>query len=148
MKETFNVANHTDGRFIFMKNQLTLIVAAKWQQYLNERKYEELLKLTEANVEVVDDKGSNFGHYALMNCINRSGLTLLTLKSYVNEEKLILKHRRIWKSEDGENKKEALVYSYIKMNNGKVAYIQSFNDSEEAEAASGISIPNETKLPF
>ena len=125
-----------------MKNQLTLIVAAKWQQYLNERKYEELLKLTEANIEVVDNQGSNFGHKALLDCINRTGLTLLTVNSYVNEEKLILKHRRIWKSEDGENKKEALVYSYIKMNNGKVAYIQCFNDSEEAEKASGISIPN------
>ncbi|MGB3260714.1 hypothetical protein [Paenisporosarcina sp.] len=125
-----------------MKNQLTLIVAAKWQQYMNERKYEELLKLTEANIEVVDNKGSNFGHNALLDYINRTGLTLLTVNSYVNEEKLILKHRRIWKSEDGENKKEALVYSYIKMNNGKVAYIQCFNDSEEAENASGISIPN------
>lgn len=125
-----------------MKSQLTLIVAAKWQQYLNERKFEELLTLTEADIEVVDDEGSNIGHHALVDSINRTGLKLMTLKSYVNEEKLILKHRCIWKSEDGVIKNEGILYSYIKMNNGKVAYIRRFNHLEEAEAASGILILN------
>ena len=125
-----------------MKSQLTLIVAAKWQQYLNERKFEELLTLTEADIEVVDDEGLNIGHKALVDSINRTGLTLMTLKSYVNEEKLILKHRCIWKSEDGDIKKEGILYSYIKMNNGKVAYISYFNHPEEAETASGILISN------
>lgn len=128
-----------------MKNQLTLIVAAKWQQYWNERNIDGLLKLTDEHVEVVDDKESNFGLQSLVKSIIRTGMTLKTLNSYVKEEKLVLKHRGIWKSDCGLVIKEAMIYSYIIMKNGKVAYLKQFECPEDAEAESGISIPIETK---
>ena len=127
-----------------MKNQLNLIVVAKWQQLMNERNVVKILELTEETIEIVGPKGSVCGRQSFVDWIQYAGLTLTTLKSYVNEDKLVLKQHALLKDDAGQIKKESIVYTYIIMKNGKVASLTYFYNSQEAEESSGISLQNET----
>lgn len=123
-----------------MKNQLTLIVAAKWQQFMNSRHIEEMLKLTDDQIEFVGPIKSGFGHKELTEWIERSGIILTTLNSNVNEDKLLLKHQARWKVDDGCLMEERFYYTYILMKNGKVVYLGFFENLHDAEVISGISL--------
>ncbi|MFC6040907.1 hypothetical protein ACFPYN_15880 [Paenisporosarcina macmurdoensis] len=123
-----------------MKNQLTLIVAAKWQQCMNSRQIEEMLKLTDDQIEFVGPIESGFGHKELTEWIERSGIILTTLNSNVKEEKLLLKHQARWKGNDGCLMEERFYYTYILMKNGKVVYLGFFENLHDAEVESEISL--------
>lgn len=123
-----------------MKNQLTLIVAAKWQQFMNSRHIEEMLNLTDDQIEFVGPFESGVGHKELAEWIDRSGILLTTLNSNVNEDKLLLKHQARWKSNDGCFMEERLYYTYIIMKNSKIIYIGLFENLHDAEVMSGISL--------
>lgn len=121
-----------------MENQLTLIVVAKWQQYMNSKNIEEMLKLTHEQIEFVHLNEHGIGHKELADWILRTGLTLTTLKSYVNEDKLLLRHLARRKAEDGCLLEEESFYTYIKMSRGKIIYIARIENQHDAEVISGI----------
>lgn len=123
-----------------MKNQLTLIVAAKWQQFMNSRNIEEMLKLMDQQMEFVGGNESGYGHQKFTDWINRTGLTLTTINSYVKEENLLIKHLAKWQGNDGCLNEEENFYTVIKMNNGKIVYIGRFDNLRDAEEISGISL--------
>jgi len=123
-----------------MKNQLTLIVAAKWQQFMNSRNIEEMLKLMDQQIEFVGGNESGYGHQEFTNWINRTGLTLTTINSNVKEENLLIKHLAKWQVNDGCLNEEENFYTVIKMNNGKIVYIGKFDNLRDAEEISGISL--------
>lgn len=123
-----------------MKNQLTLIVAAKWQQFMNSRNIEEMLKLMDQQIEFVGGNESGYGHQEFTAWISRTGLTLTTINSYVKEENLLINHLAKWKGSDGCLNKEENFYTVIKMNNGKIVYIGRFDNLLDAEEISGISL--------
>lgn len=123
-----------------MENQLTLIVAAKWQQFMNSKNIDEMLKLTHEQIKFFYLNEHGNGHKELADWILRTGLTLTTLKSQVNEDKLLLKHFARLKGEDGSLLKEESFYTYIKMNRGKIIYIARLENQHDAEVISGISL--------
>ena len=123
-----------------MKNQLTLIVAAKWQQFMNSKNIDEMLKLTHEQIEFAHLNEYGNGHKELADWIQRTGLTLTTLKSYVNEDKLLLRNLAKWKGKDGSLLKEESFYTYIKMSGGKIIYMARIDNQHDAEVISGISL--------
>ena len=123
-----------------MENQLTLIVVAKWQQFMNSKNIEEMLKLTHEQIEFVHLNEHGNGQKELADWILRTGLTLTTLKSYVNEDKLLLRHLARRKAEDGCLLREENFYTYIKMSRGKIIYIARIENQHDAEVISGISL--------
>ena len=123
-----------------MENQLTLIVAAKWQQFMNSKNIEEMLKLTHEQIEFAHLNEYGYGHKELADWILRTGLTLTTLKSFVNEDRLLLRHLARWKGEDGSFLKEESFYSYIKLSRGKIIYIARIDNQHDAAVISGISL--------
>jgi len=123
-----------------MENQLTLIVVAKWQQFMNSKNIDEMLKLTHEQIEFVYLNEHGYGHKELADWILRTGLTLTTLKSFVNEDRLLLRHLARWKGEDGSLLKEESFYTYIKMSRGKIIYIARIDNQDDAEVVSGISL--------
>jgi hypothetical protein len=123
-----------------MKNQLTLIVAAKWQQFMNSRNIEEMLKLMDEQIEFVGRNESGYGLQEFTDWINRTGLTLTTLNSCVKEENLLIKHLAKWQGNERCLIEEENFYTVVKMNNGKIVYIGRFDNLEDAEEISGISL--------
>ena len=123
-----------------MKNQLTLIVAAKWQQFMNTRNIEVMLKLMDQQIEFVGGNALGYGHQEFTDWINKTGLTLTTINSYVKEENLLIKHLAKWQGNDGCLNREENFYTVIKMNNEKIVYIGRFDNLQDAEEISGISL--------
>ena len=123
-----------------MKNQITLIVAAKWQQFMNSRHIEEMLQLTDDQIKFFGLFESGVGHEELTDWIERNGIYLTTLISSVNEDKLLLKQQVKWKRNDGSVIEERHYYTYILMENSKIIYIGLFENLHDAEVMSGISL--------
>ena len=122
-----------------MENQLTLIVVAKWQQFMNSKNIEEMLNLTHEQIKFSHLNELGNGHKELADWFLRMGLTLTTLKSYVNEDKLLLRHLARWKGEDGCLLKEEIFYTYFKMSSGKIIYKARTENQHDAAVISGIS---------
>ena len=123
-----------------MKNQITLIVVAKWQQFMNSRHIEEMLQLTDDQIKFFGLFEPGVGHEELTDWIERNGIYLSTLISSVNEDKLLLKQQVKWKRNDGSVIGERHYYTYILMENSKIIYIGLFENLHDAEVMSGISL--------
>jgi hypothetical protein len=115
-------------------------IAEAWQQAANQQDSEQLLELSDPNIEVVGPRGSGFGHQLLRDWLARAGLTLTTLRAFGRGNTVVLAQHAIWRSvETGEAAGERDLASRFDVEGGRVVRFERHDSLDKALAAAGLN---------
>jgi hypothetical protein len=115
-------------------------VVQAWLAALNNRDDERVLRLSDADIEIVGPRGSARGYTVLGQWLKNTRLTLASHRMFADGDAVVVAQHGIWRSiEDDEFIGEADVASRFVVRNGHVALYARYDNLEEALSAAGLS---------
>lgn len=127
-----------------MQEQDRLAIVKGWLDAANAQDAEQLVALSDPNIEIVGPRGSGFGHQLLRDWLARAGLVLETLRTFADGDMLVLEQRGVWRSqESGTVTGEKILASFFQVKGGLVAKFARFDSLDEAFAATGLDLSDE-----
>ena len=117
-----------------------LQVALAWQQAANQQDIEQLMALSDPDIEIIGPRGSAFGHDILRQWLARAGLTLSTRRMFARENTVVIAQHGIWRSsETGNLPSEAEVASCFVCTEGRVTKLSRHDHLTEALQTAGLT---------
>lgn len=114
-----------------------------WLSAANEQNIEQLLAVSDENIEIVGPRGVAMGHQILREWMGRAGLTLTSRRFFADGEAVVAAQHGVWRDADtGDIKGEADVASSFRVSNGKVIRYARFDDLASALADVGLTEAN------
>lgn len=103
-------------------------VVLAWHDALNREDGEEMLRLSDPNIEIVGPRGSGFGLELLRQWLHHARVHLLPRRRFAARDTVVVEERGIWVSpETGEVVGESDVASVFRVRQGRVAYCARFD---------------------
>jgi hypothetical protein len=116
-------------------------IVEAWQRAANEANAEQLLELSDSNIEIVGPRGIATGHEILREWLRRAGITLRTRQLYVRENTVVADQQGVWRStETGEIVGKANVATHFQVSSGRVAYLARYDNLDEALQKAGLTL--------
>jgi hypothetical protein len=111
-----------------------------WQSAANEQNVDQLLAVSDENIEIVGPRGVASGHQILRDWLARAGLTLETRRFFARGDAVVAAQHGVWRDVDtGDVKGEADVASSFRVVNGRVTRFARFDDLGSALADAGLT---------
>ena len=111
-----------------------------WQSAANDHNIDQLLAVSDENIEIVGPRGVATGHQVLRDWLARAGLTLETQRFFGQGHAVVAAQHGVWRDVDtGEVKSEAKVASSFRVENGKITRYARFDDLSSALADAGLT---------
>ncbi|MCP3027101.1 hypothetical protein [Halobacillus sp. A5] len=118
----------------------TLAIADSWVNFSNKADMDGLSEVTSNQLELVGPKGKGvINHQELYDWMQRAKLQLKTECRYARDHYVVLAQHGTWFNDDDTIKGEAVVYTVLKVENGKVCFLARYDDLESALRTSGLS---------
>jgi ABC-type nitrate/sulfonate/bicarbonate transport system substrate-binding protein len=115
-------------------------IAQAWQDAANAQDSDRLLALSDPNIEIGGPRGSGFGHQLLRDWLARAGLTLKTLRSFVQADTVVLEQQGIWRTlATGEVTGERTLVSVFQVDSQHVVKFARYESLNAALEAAGLS---------
>lgn len=131
-----------------MEQNSPLAVVQAWQDAANSQNVEQLLELSDPNIEIVGPRGSGYGHQLLHDWLGRAGLYLQTRRALVRENIVVLAQYGVWRSvETGELLGEMTVASQFRVDKQRVAFYARHDSLDTALEKAGLTPADEQPLP-
>ena len=110
-----------------------------WHAALNRADGDEVLRLSDPDVEIVGPRGSGFGHDLLRRWLEHTRVELHPRQAFARGDRVVVQQHGIWRSpETGEATGEAEVASVFRVREGRVAFYARFDSLEAALEHAGL----------
>ena len=120
-------------------------VAHAWIEAANRRDIDELVRLSDPDIDIVGPRGSVRGTAILRDWLSRAGLTLESRRTFVRDGIVVVEQHGVWRSpETGEVVGAADVASRFSVAGARVVAYQRFDNLGAALSAAGLSASDET----
>lgn len=121
-----------------------LQIALAWQNAANQQDIDQLMALSDPEIEIVGPRGSAFGHTLLTQWLARAGLTLTTLRMFAHENTVVIAQHGVWRSlETGGIPSAADVASCFVCAQGRVTKLSRHDSLTEALQTAGLTEKHE-----
>jgi SnoaL-like domain len=125
-------------------NQAATKVVERWQDAANRQDVQQLLELSDSNIEIVGPRGSAHGHQILTDWLSRAGLTLETFRTFAKDGVVVMAQHGTWRSAETNNEEsKADVAAVFHVLDGKVVYLARYDSLEEALNVSSLGNEHE-----
>jgi hypothetical protein len=122
----------------------SLAIVVEWVDAANQRRIDDVVRLSSRDVEVVGPRGSARGADVLRDWIARAGVTLQTLRRFTKNEHVVLEQQGMWQSsETGGIPSTALIATHFTVVDGSVSRIARFDSLSAALADASLSSDDE-----
>ena len=119
-------------------------IAQAWQDAANDARIDEMLRLSDPNIEIVGPRGSGYGHQLLRDWLGRAGLRLATMRAFGRGDVVVLAQHGIWRSaETGEVTGERDLASRFRVAGGRVTQFERYDTLDAALAGAGLTRADE-----
>ena len=119
-------------------------IALAWQDAANDARIDDLLRLSDPNIEIVGPRGSGYGHQLLRDWLGRAGAQLTTLRAFTRDDVVVLAQHGIWRSvETGEVTGERDLASRYRVANGRVTQFERYDTLDAALEGAGLTLGDE-----
>lgn len=88
--------------------------------------------MTHKDIEIFGPKGSVIGNQHLADWLERARLHLETHTRFAKGHHIVLEQQGTWYKENGEPRGQTIVYTFMKIIEGKVAFIARYDHKEDA----------------
>ncbi|HEY0739172.1 MAG TPA: nuclear transport factor 2 family protein [Herpetosiphonaceae bacterium] len=127
-----------------MQQEQAIAVVQAWQEAANNQDGEQLVALSDPNIEIIGPRGSGFGAQLLREWLGRAGLTLETQRVFARDQVVVVAQHGVWRSvETGEVQGEADLASRFRVADGRVAQFARYDRLEQALEAAGLELADE-----
>jgi len=122
-----------------------VVVVNAWVQAANARDIDELLALSEPDIEIVGPRGSRHGYQPLREWIERAGLTMEPLHVFVRGQTVVIEQQATWRALDtGAVTGSQRIASALQVEGGRVRRVARYDDLAHALRATGLSESDQT----
>ena len=120
----------------------TMETAEQWIEYSNQKDIPGLLHFTHSDIEIMGPKGSIRGSHHLGDWVKRANLHLHTIRRFAEGHHIVLEQQGTWYEENDQVKGESVVFTFMKIIDGKVAFLGRYDNRSEAFQVSGLNEGN------
>lgn len=111
-----------------------------WLAAVNAGDVEGVLALTTPDVVIVGPRGIASGHEVLRGWLGHAGATFQTRETFVAGDAVVVAQRGVWRDvETGEVRGEADVATRFRIDGGRVAEMERYDDLHAALHAAGLT---------
>jgi limonene-1,2-epoxide hydrolase len=104
-----------------------------WQDAANAQDIDQLLALSDENIEIVGPRGTSHGHQPLREWMRRAGLTLETRRTFAHGNIVVIEQHAVWRNvETGAVSGDADIASSFQVTNGRIVRYGRFDDLASA----------------
>lgn len=127
-----------------MQQADAVAVVYAWQDAANRQDVEQLVALSDANIEIVGPRRSGFGQQLLRDWLARAGLTIETQRTFARENVVVVAQHGVWRSvETGEVTGEADLASRFRVEQGRVVQFARYDRLDTALTEASLSEADE-----
>jgi hypothetical protein len=127
-----------------LSHKSPLAVVQAWQEAANSRDIDQLVELSDPNIEIIGPRGSGYGHQLLRDWLSRAGLSLETRRFFARENMIVAVQHGVWRSlETGEITSEAEVASCFRVEGQRVVQLARYDSLDLALEKVGLSYSDE-----
>lgn len=121
-------------------------VTHAWIDAANRQDSDDLVELSDPDIEIVGPRGSVRGAAVLREWLMRAGLTLNNKRTFARDGAVVVEQHGVWRSvETGAIVGEADVASRFEVRDGRVTAFQRYDDLRAALIAAGLKESDEAK---
>lgn len=117
----------------------TIKTAEEWVENSNQKDIPGLLNLSHSDIEIMGPKGSISGSHHLGDWIERANLHLHTIRRFAKEHNIVLEQQGTWYEESDQVKGQNIVYTFMKVIDGKVAFLGRYDNKVKAFQVSDLN---------
>src|SRR3954452_3656881 len=111
-------------------------IVEAWQDAANKQDVEQLLALSDQDIEIAGPRGVGHGHQLLRDWLARAGLTLETRRAFVRGNEVVVAQHAIWRgATTGEVTGEAELASRFRVEKGRVVLFGRYDSLDQALGA-------------
>lgn len=115
-------------------------IAQAWQDAANDARIDDLLRLSDPNIEIVGPRGSGYGHQLLRDWLGRAGAQLTMLRAFTRDDVVVLAQHGVWRSvETGEVTGERDLASRYRIADGRVTQFERYETLDAALTGAGLT---------
>ncbi|MFQ3545721.1 nuclear transport factor 2 family protein [Halobacillus rhizosphaerae] len=120
----------------------TIETAEKWMEKSNQKDIPGLLHFTHSDIEIMGPKGSIRGSQHLGDWVKRANLHLHTLRRFAEGHNIVLEQQGTWYEENDQIKGQSIVFTFMKIIDGKVAFLGRYDNRRVAFQVSDLNEGN------
>lgn len=120
----------------------TIKTAEGWVENSNKKDIPGLLNLSHSDIEIMGPKGSISGSHHLTDWIERANLHLHTIRRFAKGHNIVLEQQGTWYDEKGQEKGHNIVFTFMRVIDGKVAFLGRYDNKFEAFQVSELNEGN------
>ncbi|WP_273854305.1 nuclear transport factor 2 family protein [Guptibacillus spartinae] len=110
----------------------TLKTAENWVENSNKKDIPGLLDFSHSDIEIMGPKGSISGSHHLTDWIERANLRLDTIRRFAKGHHIVLEQQGTWYDENGQEKGHNIVFTFMRVIDGKVVFLARYDNKVEA----------------
>lgn len=118
-------------------------IALDWQAAVNGMDRQELLRLSNEDIEIVGPRGVARGHDILLQWIDRAGIQLEAGRVFAAEDRAVVEQHAVWTEANTHEESSQTVASSFTVHDGRVTRLARFDQLAEALADGGLSAADE-----
>jgi hypothetical protein len=123
-----------------MPQESPYTIVQAWQDAANRQDLDQLLALSDPQIEVVGPRGSGYGHALLREWMGRAGLTLTALRVFTRGPLVVVAQHAVWRSvETGAVTGEQDLASCFRVGESRVAQYARYDSLAAALEAAGLT---------
>lgn len=127
-----------------MLHENTVAVVQAWQEAANQQDSEQLIALSDPQIEIVGPRGSGFGSQLLRDWLRRAGLLLTTQRIFARADVVVLAQHGVWHDhETGTITGEADLASRFRVADGRVTQFARYDALATALGDAGLTEADE-----
>ncbi|PFG14678.1 hypothetical protein [Bacillus sp. es.036] len=120
----------------------TIKTAENWVENSNQKDIPGLLNLSHSDIEIMGPKGSISGSQHLGDWIDRANLHLHTIRRFAKGHNIVLEQQGTWYEESDQVKGQNIVYTFMRVIDGKVAFLGRYDNKIKAFQVSELNEGN------
>lgn len=120
----------------------TIRTAEDWVEKSNQKDIPGVLHLSHSDIEIMGPKGSVSGSHHLSGWIERANLHLHTIRRFAKGHTIVLEQQGTWYGENNHVKGQNIVFTFMRVIDGKVVFIGRYDNKREAFQVSELNEEN------
>ena len=127
-----------------MAHANSVMMVQAWLDAANTQNADDLIALSDPNIEIIGPRGSGYGHQLLRDWLGRADLRLETRRLFARGDSIVVEQHGVWRSvETGDVTGERDIASRFRVDGERIVQFARYDSLSDALAEAGLTFADE-----